>query len=97
MNLEKLLQALSGNPMYRISVTGDTVELIAVTPSMGEAASDVEAEPSESRHLIIIFKIKEGNELEPINAYVEDSRGQRRSVGLDEIRWWLDIIEQTSG
>lgn len=96
MKLDKLLRFVSGNPMYKVNLLEDTVELIAITPSIGEAASDTEAQPTESRRMIVLFKLSQDNEVIPIEAYVEEG-DKRRPLSIDEIRWWLDVLETMIG
>lgn len=96
MKLDKLLQFVSGNPMYKVNLMEGAVELIATTPSIGEAASDTEAQPAESRRMIIMFKVNQDNEVIPIEAYVEEG-DRRRPLSIDEVKWWLEVLEALTG
>ncbi len=77
--------------MYRVNRFGDLLELRAATPSLGEAASDSEFQYSDRREIVIRFKVV-NDEAVPIEAYVDDGVN-RRPLTLDEINWWLNVIE----
>ncbi len=79
--------------MYSITVRDDIVELRARAPSMQEAAS-IEGVPEEEREVVVILKVESDGELTPKDAYVEGPAG-RTPIPLDEIKWWLDVLEST--
>ena len=91
LKLDKLLSVLGGNPMYSVTVREGLVELRARAPSALEASSVSEG-VGEERSVVVILKVDENSDLAPLEAYVEGPGG-RRPIPLDEIRWWLDVLD----
>jgi hypothetical protein len=91
LKLETLLKAIGNNPMYHVTVTNERVMLRARAPSESEAAS-VDSGSSSNRDVVVLFSVESSGELKVLEAYVETPSG-RRPISLDEIEWWLNILE----
>ncbi len=91
LRLDKLLSVVSDNPMYSVTVKEGLVELRARAPSALEAASVSEG-AGEERSVVVVLKVDEKGDLMPAEAYVEGPSG-RSPIPLDEIRWWLDVLD----
>ncbi|ADL19539.1 hypothetical protein ASAC_1134 [Acidilobus saccharovorans 345-15] len=46
--------------------------------------------------MIIMFKVNQDNEVIPIEAYVEEG-DRRRPLSIDEVKWWLEVLEALTG
>ncbi len=94
MRLDRLLSLLESNPMYQVRRLDDHVELVALAPSAQEAASASDVPTFDQRYVVIIIKDMNG-EAVPVEAYVESGSG-RRPIDLDEIKWWLDLLDSSA-
>ena len=93
ISIEKLKRFAEGNPMYSLRQVGDVLELRAAAPPPSEAMSAIEGQPSgEVAEVVVVFKV-EGPKAEPVEAYV-DLGSTRRPVSLEEIEWWLQVLDQ---
>ena len=93
ISIDKLRRFAGGNPMYSLRQTGDLVELRAAAPPPSEASSSAEEQgPEGTAEVVIVFRL-EGSMAVPVEAYV-DSGGTRKPMNLDEVGWWLQVLDQ---
>lgn len=94
ISIEKLRRFAEGNPMYGLRQVGDLLELRAVAPPLHEAASVTEGQAAGGgvAEVVVVFKV-EGPRAVPVEAYVDSSDG-RRALSLEEIEWWLQVLDQ---
>ncbi|MEM3996479.1 MAG: hypothetical protein QXP31_05385 [Pyrobaculum sp.] len=84
------LEKLREGP-YEVRKMGDAVEIVFVTPTLGEAASDPEL-GGENR-VVVLRGVARGDVVELTDAYVEDSQGRRTRISLRDLELWVEYVK----
>jgi hypothetical protein len=75
---------------YQVVRRGREVEIIFVTPTIGDAASDPEM--GGERRLFVVKGVVEGDWMRLTEAYVEEPTGERNKVNIRDLELRIQYI-----
>jgi hypothetical protein len=75
---------------YQVVRRGREVEIIFVTPTIGDAASDPEL--GGERRRFVVKGVVEGDGVRLTEAYVEGPTGERNRVNIRDLELWIQYV-----
>jgi hypothetical protein len=75
---------------YQVVRRGREVEIIFITPTIGDAASDPEL--GGEKRLFVVKGVVEGDWVRLTEAYVEEPTGERNRVNIRDLELWIQYI-----
>ena len=76
---------------YDVRRKEDEVEIVFITPSIAEAASNPEL--GAERRRIIMRGVVSGDVVKIAEAYVEDEAGKRTRIDVGELELWAEYVK----